>query len=75
VRCGLKCRLSSALTLLMVAVSGCHARDTRKLVAIIVPSQDNPYFKAEADAAAKRATELGYRVRVDTMTMLTGRTI
>jgi len=32
---------------------------------VIVPSQDNPYFKAEADAAAARATELGYRVRVD----------
>jgi erythritol transport system substrate-binding protein len=35
------------------------------MVAIIVPSQDNPYFKAEADAAAARALELGYRVRVD----------
>jgi len=32
---------------------------------VIVPSQDNPYFKAEADAAAARATELGYRARVD----------
>jgi hypothetical protein len=30
-----------------------------------VPSQDNPFFKAEADAAAARALELGYRVRVD----------
>jgi erythritol transport system substrate-binding protein len=32
---------------------------------IIVPSQDNPYFKAEADAAAAHALDLGYRVRVD----------
>jgi erythritol transport system substrate-binding protein len=32
---------------------------------IVVPSQDNPYFKAEADAAAAHALELGYRVRVD----------
>ena len=32
---------------------------------MIVPSQDNPFFKAEADAAAARASELGYRVRVD----------
>jgi len=37
----------------------------KKLVAIIVPSQDNPFFKAEADAAAARARELGYRVRID----------
>jgi erythritol transport system substrate-binding protein len=45
---------------------GCHrAEMSRPLVAIIVPSQDNPFFKAEADAAAARATELGYRVRVD----------
>ena len=57
--------LLSAALLITVVLSGCHARDTRKLVAIIVPSQDNPYFKAEADAAARRATELGYRVRVD----------
>lgn len=33
-------------------------------MAIIVPSEDNPFFKAEADAAAARALELGYRVRV-----------
>jgi erythritol transport system substrate-binding protein len=32
---------------------------------VIVPSQDNPFFKAEADAAAVRAVSLGYRVRVD----------
>jgi erythritol transport system substrate-binding protein len=50
---------------LLVMLTGCRARDTRKLVAIIVPSQDNPYFAAEANAAAQRATELGYRVRVD----------
>ena len=44
---------------------GCRQRDSRKLIAIIVPSQDNPYFKAEADAAAQRAQQLGYRIRVD----------
>jgi len=49
----------------LLLLAGCRARDTRRLVAIIVPSQDNPYFKAEADAAAARAVELGYRVRVD----------
>ena len=49
----------------LLLLAGCRARDTRPLVAIVVPSQDNPYFKAEADAAAARALELGYRVRVD----------
>ena len=37
----------------------------KPLVAIIIPSQDNPFFKAEGDAAAARASALGYRVRVD----------
>jgi erythritol transport system substrate-binding protein len=32
---------------------------------IIVPSQDNPFFKSEADAAAAEAQHLGYRVRVN----------
>jgi erythritol transport system substrate-binding protein len=34
-------------------------------MAVIVPSQDNPYFKAEADAVVLRANELSYRTRVD----------
>lgn len=42
-----------------------NSQTNRKLIVIVVPSQDNPIFKAEADAAASRATELGYRVRVD----------
>jgi len=46
--------------------AGCQRADrSRKLMAIIVPSEDNPFFKAEADAAAARAVALGYRVRVD----------
>ena len=49
----------------LVLLAGCRARDTRRLVAVIVPAQDNPYFMAEAEAAAARALELGYRVRVD----------
>lgn len=32
---------------------------------VIVPSQDNPFFKSEADAAAAAAEALGYAVRVD----------
>jgi len=51
---------------LLLACAGCHRDEHRKkLIVIIVPSQDNPYFKAEADAAAASALELGYRVRVD----------
>src|SRR5689334_5680737 len=34
------------------------------LVAIITPSPDNPFFKAEADAAAAKAKELGYETSV-----------
>ncbi len=52
-------------TLALTLCAGCNRSDRRLLVAILVPSQDNPFFKAEADAAAARATELGYRVRVD----------
>jgi len=50
-----------------LALSACNrsAASDKKLIAVIVPSQDNPFFKAEADAAAARAQELGYRVRID----------
>jgi erythritol transport system substrate-binding protein len=58
---GLACALA-----LLLACAGCHRDEhRRKLIVVIVPSEDNPYFKAEADAAAARALELGYRVRVD----------
>ncbi|EEW27065.1 D-ribose ABC transporter substrate-binding protein [Rhodobacter ferrooxidans] len=33
-------------------------------IAIITPSHDNPFFKAEADGAAAKAAELGYEVLV-----------
>ena len=36
-----------------------------KRIAIITPSHDNPFFKAEADAAAARARELGYDVLIN----------
>lgn len=55
----------AACALLAILCSSCRHPDHRKLIAIIVPSQDNPYFKAEADAAAARALALGYRARVD----------
>ena len=60
-------RLCSAAALpIALGLSACHLPDTSKeLIVVIVPSQDNPFFKAEADAAAARAISLGYRVRVD----------
>ena len=59
-------KLLPLLLLGTFAFTGCHREDWSKpLIAIIVPSQDNPYFKVEADAAAARAQQLGYRTRVD----------
>jgi erythritol transport system substrate-binding protein len=34
------------------------------VIAIITPSHDNPFFKAEADGAAAKAVELGYEAMV-----------
>ena len=36
-----------------------------KRIAIITPSHDNPFFKAEAEAAAEQARKLGYEVLVN----------
>ena len=49
-----------------VVLTGCQRSDNgAPLISIIIPSQDNPYFKAEGDAASERARQLGYRTRVD----------
>ncbi len=59
-------RYYAATLVLLLCAAGCHRADySKRLIVILVPSQDNPYFKAEADTAAKRALELGYRVRID----------
>lgn len=62
-------RLQASIILLAASalcLTGCHhAEQNKKLIAIIVPSEDNPYFKTEADSAAARAVVLGYRVRVN----------
>lgn len=63
---GLKGWIACPALALTCALTACHRPDaSKRLIAIIVPSQDNPFFKAEADAAAARARSLGYRVRVD----------
>ncbi len=49
-----------------LSLAACRRQDaTRRLIVILIPSQDNPFFKAEGDAASSRAQSLGYRVRVD----------
>ena len=50
----------------LLGLAGCRREaDLKPLIVILVPSQDNPFFKSEADAAAARAVSIGYRVRVD----------
>jgi erythritol transport system substrate-binding protein len=62
------CRLFRAFLALplLLGLTACRrAAPLQPLIIIIVPSQDNPFFKAAADAAAARARSLGYRVRID----------
>ncbi|SIT51534.1 Ribose ABC transport system, periplasmic ribose-binding protein RbsB [Paraburkholderia piptadeniae] len=51
--------LALALTTLAV-VGASSAAQAANLIAIITPSHDNPFFKAEADTANARAKALGY---------------
>lgn len=58
----------SAITVGVVWLVGCGAgtpSTSRKTIAIITPSNDNPFFKAEAETAATRARELGYDVSIN----------
>jgi erythritol transport system substrate-binding protein len=51
-----------------LAAGGCGSGakgPSSKLIAVITPSHDNPFFKAEAETAASRAKELGYEVSVN----------
>ncbi|MBC8750540.1 MULTISPECIES: D-ribose ABC transporter substrate-binding protein [Paraburkholderia] len=49
-----------ALALVALAVVGTTSAQAAGLIAIITPSHDNPFFKAEADTADARAKALGY---------------
>ena len=61
-----RCWTISVACVAALVCGGCHRENySRPLAFIIVPSQDNPFFKAEADAAAQRAHALGYRTRVE----------
>jgi erythritol transport system substrate-binding protein len=50
-----------AVALAFGPAAGARAAD---LIAIITPSHDNPFFKAEADGAQAKAKELGYEALV-----------
>src|ERR1700694_2852767 len=59
----------SCLTLFMLVVAtGAMVQSAlaqqKKLIAIIVPSPENPFFKAEADAADAKAKAIGYETLV-----------
>jgi erythritol transport system substrate-binding protein len=53
--------LTAAVSGILPTLSLAQAKGT---IAIITPSHDNPFFKAEADGAAAKAKELGYEVMV-----------
>ncbi|NIZ56483.1 substrate-binding domain-containing protein, partial [Escherichia coli] len=48
----------------MMAASGSLFAADNGLIAIIIPSHDNPFFKAESDGSAAIAKELGYSTLV-----------
>lgn len=48
----------------MLAFSTALSAQAADLIAIITPSHDNPFFKAEAQGAEAKAKELGYEVLV-----------
>lgn len=56
----------AALLCVAAVIAGCGGSggSGKKLIAIITPSNDNPFFKTEAESAAARARELGYEVSI-----------
>ena len=53
-------RLLTIPALLLTAGAMPAVAQQKKLIAIIVPSPENPFFKAEADAAEAKAKAMGY---------------
>lgn len=60
----LKSRLISSAIGLSMAIAMPALANAEGLIAILTPSHDNPFFKAEAVGAEKRAQELGYETVV-----------
>jgi erythritol transport system substrate-binding protein len=57
-------RLAVAAMFGTMAFGSIATAQAADLIAIITPSPDNPFFKAEADGAAAKAKELGYETLV-----------
>jgi erythritol transport system substrate-binding protein len=57
-------RLLGATLAVALAFGPAAAARAADLIAIITPSHDNPFFKAEADGAQAKAKELGYEALV-----------
>ena len=57
-------RLLGALAAAALMGLGAASATAKDLIAVIVPSPDNPFFKSEAEAASARAKALGYDVIV-----------
>lgn len=60
----MKCNFLKVSLLCSCMLLGAPALAGQGLIAIITPSHDNPFFKAEADGASQHAKELGYDVLV-----------
>lgn len=56
-------RFLAAVAIGALALSGSAAHAAEKLIVIITPSHDNPFFAAEAMGAEARAKELGYATK------------
>ena len=59
-----KTLIKSVLLASILTASGSLYAADNGLIAIITPSHDNPFFKAEADGAVAKAKELGYTTLV-----------
>jgi erythritol transport system substrate-binding protein len=57
-------RTTIAMMAGMLALSTAVSAQAADLIAVITPSPDNPFFKAEADGAVAKAKELGYETLV-----------
>jgi len=62
---------AAAASIAVLALAGCQTStpdsgdgDSQGLIVVITPSPENPFFKAESDAAADEAKKLGYEVSV-----------
>jgi erythritol transport system substrate-binding protein len=66
----MRCLRFALLLLLSIALPACQPSSdntptaSARLIIIITPSHDNPFFKAESDAAEARAKTLGYETLV-----------